>query len=166
VLVYLNTRTFLDARGALAQLVQRALDAKVTVVMLHEQDIERGGGSIRDVIVQTPEVLRLPPYELYNTLAIPLFSSPEHHTVSMWKALSAIDAATGPAAGPFAKLSDTVPYVPRLYKNISRISRGGSPRNLASAASNGNLGRVAPNEESSSDRSSRPSEPLDASPRV
>jgi hypothetical protein len=82
MLVYLNTRTFLDGRNALSQLVQRALDARVTVVMLHEQNPERGGGSIRDIIVQTPKVLRLPPYELYNTLAIPLFSSTEHHTVS------------------------------------------------------------------------------------
>lgn len=145
-LLYLNKRTFLNGSDDLCQLVQQALDADVPVVMLHEQDPARGGGVIRDVILQTPEVLRLPPYQLYNTLAIPLFHTAEHQNVSLWKALSAIGNAAGPSAGSFVKLS-----IPQFAKTFSRLSispRSPSRKKVQLAAETGDATRVMPDESS------------------
>lgn len=144
MLVYLNNRTFLDGRDTLCHLVQQALDANVTLILLHEQDPARGGGSIREIIVQTPEVLRLPPYQLYNTLAIPLFNSPEHHNVSMWKTLTAIGAATSPQARPFAKHSDPVPT---FAKTMFKLYQGAPRTNVAVAAFTADLDPVVPGPE-------------------
>ena len=94
MLLYLTTTTFLDSRGELARIIRRAINLNVTIVMLHEQDPTRGGVSFREIIAQTPRELRLPPFQLYDTLAIPLYPMKEHRRISIRHTIRAIAAAT------------------------------------------------------------------------
>ena len=55
-LLYLNDQTFLDAGGAVARLVQAAMDRRIAIAMVHEQELSCGGCAFRNVIQQTPQV--------------------------------------------------------------------------------------------------------------
>ncbi|EOD23669.1 hypothetical protein EMIHUDRAFT_239307 [Emiliania huxleyi CCMP1516] len=91
-LLYLNDKTFLDAGGAVARLVQAAMDRRIAVAMVHEQDPTCGGVPFRNFFQQTPQVLLQPPYKLFDTVAVPLYPAPEHRTVSLRLALSSMGA--------------------------------------------------------------------------
>ena len=91
-LLYLNDKTFLDAGGAVARLVQAAMDRRIAVAMVHEQDPTCGGVPFRNFFQQTPQVLLQPPYKIFDTVAVPLYPAPEHRTVSLRLALSSMGA--------------------------------------------------------------------------
>ena len=91
-LLYLNDKTFLDAGGAVARLVQAAMDRRIAIVLVHEQDPSCGGRPFRHFIQQTPQVLQRSPYKLYDTVAVPLFPAPEHRTVGLRLALCSMGA--------------------------------------------------------------------------
>ena len=91
-LLYLNNKTFLDAGGAVARLVQAAMDRRIAIAMVHEQDPSFGGVPFRNFFQQTPQVLLQQPYKLFDTVAVPLFPAPEHRTVSLRLALSSMGA--------------------------------------------------------------------------
>ena len=73
LLLYLNDRTFLDEGGTVARLVQTAMDRRITIVPVAEQDPASGGVPFRTFFQQTPQVLQQPPYKLFDTLAVPLY---------------------------------------------------------------------------------------------
>jgi hypothetical protein len=54
--------------------------------MLHEQDPSKGGCPFRRFFEQTPEELQKK-YRLFDTLAVPLYPSPEHRAISLRYAL-------------------------------------------------------------------------------
>ena len=60
--------------------------------MLHEQDPKRGGCPFRTFFDQTPDVLQRR-YRLFDTLAVPLYPSPEHRKVSLRHALRCLGAS-------------------------------------------------------------------------
>jgi len=91
-LLYLNDKTFLDAGGAVARLVQAAMDRRIAITMVHEQDPTCGGVPFRNFFQQTPQVLLQQPYKLFDTVAVPLYPAPEHRTVSRRLALSSMGA--------------------------------------------------------------------------
>jgi len=91
-LLYLNDKTFLDAGGAVARLVQAAMDRRIAIAMVHEQDPIYGGVPFRNFFQQTPQVLLQPPYKIFDTVAVPLYPAPEHRTVSLRLALSSMGA--------------------------------------------------------------------------
>ena len=91
-LLYLNDKTFLDAGGAVARLVQAAMDRRIAIAPIHEQEPARGGVPFRNFLQQTPQVLQQPPYKLFDTVAVPLFLAPEHRNVSLRLALSSMGA--------------------------------------------------------------------------
>ena len=59
-LLYLNDRTFLDAGpgGAVARLVQAAMDRRIAIAMVHEQEPSHGGVPFRNFFQQTPQVIK------------------------------------------------------------------------------------------------------------
>merc|ERR550514_1853618 len=91
-LLYLNDKTFLDAVGAVARLVQAAMDRRIAIAMVHEQDPIYGGVPVRNFFQQTPQVLLQPPYKLFDTVAVPLFPAPEHRKMSRRLVLSSMGA--------------------------------------------------------------------------
>ena len=82
-MLYLNDKTFLDAGGAVARLVQAAMDRRIAIALVHEQEPARGGVPFRSLVQHTPQVLRQPPYTLFDTVAVPLYPSEEHRRVSL-----------------------------------------------------------------------------------
>ena len=92
LLLYLNEKTFLDPGGAVARLVQVAMDRRIAVVLVHEQDPSCGGVPFRNYFQQTPQVLQQQPYKLYDTVAVPLYPAPEHRKVSLRLVLSGMGA--------------------------------------------------------------------------
>ncbi|EOD33181.1 hypothetical protein EMIHUDRAFT_202403 [Emiliania huxleyi CCMP1516] len=93
LLLYLNDKTFLDAGGTVARLVQAAMDRRIAIVLVHEQDPSCGGRPFRHFIQQTPQVLQRSPYKLYDTVAVPLYPSTEHRPVSLHLVLRGMGAA-------------------------------------------------------------------------
>ena len=91
-LLYLNDKTFLDYGGVVARLVQAAMDRRIAIAMVHEQDPSFGGVPFRNFFQQTPRVLLQQPYKLFDTVAVPLFPAPEHRTVSLRLVLCSMGA--------------------------------------------------------------------------
>ena len=91
-LLYLNDKTFLDAGGVVARLVQAAMDRRIAIAMVHEQDPICGGVPFRNFFQQTPQVLLQPPYKLFDTVAVPLYPAPAHRTVSLRLILTSMGA--------------------------------------------------------------------------
>ena len=81
MLVYLNTDTFRST--ALVSLLKRAIENDIHVVMAHETDPAFGGCAFGAFFEACPKELQMAPYSLFNRLAIPLFSTPEHRRVSL-----------------------------------------------------------------------------------
>lgn len=81
LLLYLNKDTFLDADEETARCVRAALKGGIRVVLIHEKDPERGGVPFRVFFANTPEDLMIR-HGLYNTVAVPLYSSPPYRAVS------------------------------------------------------------------------------------
>ena len=92
LLLYLTNRTFLDEGGTVARLVQTAMDRRVPIALVAEQDPGRGGCPFRVCMQQTPQMLQQPPYKLFDTVAVPLYPAPEHRRVSRRLALSSMGA--------------------------------------------------------------------------
>jgi len=90
LLLYLNKDTFSDGdigvKGSVAELVldfmeRKLKGSKLGLVMVHEQDVTKGGCPFRELFEQTPEVL-VKQHRLFDTLAVPLFPSEEYREIS------------------------------------------------------------------------------------
>ena len=92
LLLYLTDRTFLDEDGSVARLVQAAMDRRIVIAPVAEQEPSRGGVAFRQFFQQTPQVLQQQPYKLFDTLAVPLYSSQEHRKVSLRHVLRGMGA--------------------------------------------------------------------------
>lgn len=79
------------------------MDAKVELALVQELDPSRGGCPFNVFLAQTPDILRKPPYKMFDTVAIPLYSSPEHRQISLRHVLKAL-GATSPRATRSRKL--------------------------------------------------------------
>ena len=98
MLLYLNTSTFQDEHAKVSQLVQSAMDSKVPLVLVHEQDTSKGGCPFRCFFDSTPKTLLKPPYKLFDTVATPLFPTTEHRLISLRHILVSM-GATAISAG-------------------------------------------------------------------
>ena len=79
-LLYLNDQTFINDQGALATELRAALEAGLTVAMIHEKDAARGGCDFGNFFQTTPQDLI--DNKLYSALAIAFVSGDAHRTVS------------------------------------------------------------------------------------
>jgi hypothetical protein len=63
-------------------------DAGIDIMLVHEQDSERGWCKFSQFFEQTPQILVDPPYQLYNEMAIPLHTRSEYRIVSLRKIIT------------------------------------------------------------------------------
>jgi hypothetical protein len=87
--------------------ITRAIDAGCTPVLVHEQSGGEGYIRFRQLIQQTPAVLKAAPYSLYDTPATPLYPTPEHRKacmLSVLREMAAIEESRG-TSRRFGRLS-------------------------------------------------------------
>jgi hypothetical protein len=86
-LLYLNRYTFEgddQDKKELTSIIQSCIDdPNITIVLIHEKDVFRGGCEFADFFVKTPEELIKPPNYLFRDIAIPLYASRAYRLVSL-----------------------------------------------------------------------------------
>jgi len=92
LLLYLNDKAFLDSNGTVGELVKQAMDLNISIIPVHEQDAQKGGCGFGVFFDQTPQKLLLPPYKIWDTLAIPLYPAAEHRKISLRHILNSMGA--------------------------------------------------------------------------
>ena len=90
-LLYLNKDTFLYDNGTLKNILKSATKSKIDIILVHEIDVSNGGSDFGLFFKQTPYELIDSPYELYNEIAIPLYSTAEFRAISLFQILRRID---------------------------------------------------------------------------
>ena len=86
LLLYLNESTFHDPLGTVAATIKQAINLNVPIAMAHEQDHAKGGCAFRLIYEQAPRELQLRPYRLFDTMAVALYTTPEHRKTSVARA--------------------------------------------------------------------------------
>jgi len=81
MLLYLNEDSFKDPKGRLKEVVTLLYDENVNIVMVHEQDVDKGQCTFDQIIRQTPNDLVA--RGLYNDIALPLYTRAEYRDVSL-----------------------------------------------------------------------------------
>lgn len=123
LLIYLTKDTFLGSDGVLlADVVQRALNRKIRLVLVHEQEPSKGACAFSVLIGQTPDFLFKPPYKIFDTVAVPLYSSPEHREISLRQVL--MNMGGQQSAGTAHQLVSAylkIPFVQRLLAQQTRL---------------------------------------------
>jgi len=108
LLIYLNERAFTDAGGVVAATVQRAIDAKLPIALVHEQDAERGACVFARYFDQAPDVLQQPPYTLFDRMAVPLYLGAAHREISIRHVMRDLGATpVDKTRHPISRLSPT-----------------------------------------------------------
>ena len=72
-------------------MVTRAMQLKLKVVLVHEQDVEAGGCSFGDFFVQTPKEL-VEKHRLFDIMAVPLYRAPALRKISLRRVLDNMGA--------------------------------------------------------------------------
>jgi len=90
LLLYLNRKTFMDNRHTVRRLVGKAMDRKIPIAPVHEQDTAKGGCAFGIILEQTPQELQK--RKLYKTLAVPLYPMAEHRRISLRRILKSMGA--------------------------------------------------------------------------
>ena len=81
LLIYLNERAFTDAGGVVTATVLRAMDARMPIALVNEQDEERGACVFARYFELAPDVLQQPPYKLFDLVAVPLYPGADHRKI-------------------------------------------------------------------------------------
>eukprot|EP00592_Proboscia_alata_P029406 CAMPEP_0194446598 /NCGR_PEP_ID=MMETSP0176-20130528/128522_1 /TAXON_ID=216777 /ORGANISM="Proboscia alata, Strain PI-D3" /LENGTH=1028 /DNA_ID=CAMNT_0039273333 /DNA_START=1712 /DNA_END=4799 /DNA_ORIENTATION=+ len=109
LLLYLNKDAFDDEKSGkemrTSVLVKKATDFGIQLVLMHEQDPEKGACPFNDFFQLTPSDLLDKPYNIYNTLAIPLHASLEHRRVSLRCILRSMGSSTVKNQDALSKLA-------------------------------------------------------------
>ena len=115
LLIYLNERAFTDAGGVVAATVQRAMDARVPIALVHEQDEERGACVFARYFELAPDVLQQPPYKLFDLVAVPLYSGADHRKI---RSATSISLHLQPLLNPH--LTSPLPPPARSLRHVMR----------------------------------------------
>jgi len=136
LLIYLNERAFTDAGGVVAATVQRAMDARVPIALVHEQDEERGACVFARYFDLAPDVLQQQPYKLFDLVAVSLYPGANHRKISLRHVMRDLGAEPVAEAHLFARLSRA------STSSSSRSSGGGSVLSMGEWSRTGR-GRLA-----------------------
>ena len=136
LLIYLNERAFTDAGGVVAATVQRAMDARVPIALVHEQDEERGACVFARYFDLAPDVLQQQPYKLFDLVAVSLYPGADHRKISLRHVMRDLGAEPVAEAHLFARLSRA------STSSSSRSSGGGSVLSIGEWSRTGR-GRLA-----------------------
>jgi len=89
LLLYLNKKTFCDS--GVADIVKVAKQKGTDIILVHEQDVDKGGCPFSYCFDHTPEELTERPYSIFRDIAIPLFTREEYRKISLQKILHKIE---------------------------------------------------------------------------
>lgn len=96
LLLYLNKFTFDEwesfGQNSTASIIESCINRRIKIILVHEQDEEYGACPFSMFFEQAPSKLYNPPYNLFNELAVPLYSSPEYRKVSLTKIFEKLGA--------------------------------------------------------------------------
>ena len=115
LLIYLNERAFTDAGGVVAATVQRAMDARVPIALVHEQDEERGACVFARYFDLAPDVLQQSPYKLFDLVAVPLYPGADHRKI---RSATSISLHLQPLLNPH--LTSPLPPPARSLRHVMR----------------------------------------------
>jgi len=100
LLLYLNNDIFLDKeQSKTLEIVKMAKNKGICVILVHEQDIDKGGCPFSLIIEKTSTELLDPPFKLFREIAIPLYTRDEYRTISLRLILQKMGATTERSAG-------------------------------------------------------------------
>jgi len=126
LLLYLNKDAFDDEKSGKGMrtsvLVKKATDFGIQLVLMHEQDPEKGACPFNDFFQLTPSDLLDKPYNIYNTLAIPLHASLEHRRVSLRCILRSMGSSTVKNQDAMSKLRNSIgsSELKGMWKDLKR----------------------------------------------
>ena len=84
MLVYLNKMVFQGTDSNLSNSIIRAIEQDIQVVLVHENDTNKGGCAFWEIMEQTPVQLKSKPYSIYsNDIAVSLYSIEEYQRTSL-----------------------------------------------------------------------------------
>jgi len=84
MLVYLNKMPFQGTNTNLSNSIIRAIEQNIQVVLVHENDTNKGGCAFWEIMEQTPVQLKSKPYSIYsNDIAVSLYSIEEYQRTSL-----------------------------------------------------------------------------------
>jgi len=93
LLVYLNHNTFVSQNGRVSDMIKRAYDNKIQIMLIHEKDGNRNGCPFSQFSSTTPLELINRPYLLYKqSIAIPLYTLNVYRIVSLHQILRKMGA--------------------------------------------------------------------------
>eukprot|EP00593_Proboscia_inermis_P015009 CAMPEP_0171309878 /NCGR_PEP_ID=MMETSP0816-20121228/20066_1 /TAXON_ID=420281 /ORGANISM="Proboscia inermis, Strain CCAP1064/1" /LENGTH=438 /DNA_ID=CAMNT_0011793699 /DNA_START=1162 /DNA_END=2478 /DNA_ORIENTATION=+ len=90
LLVYLNKDVFQNDGGGLESILRTAIDMDLKIVLVFEQNPEKGACPFGHFFSVTPQELIDPPYEIFRDIAIPLHVRPQYRNVSLQNILEKI----------------------------------------------------------------------------
>jgi len=99
LLLYLNNGISLDKEGKTLEIVKMANNKGIYIILVHEQDIDKGGCPFSLIIEKTSTELLDPPFKLFREIAIPLYRRDEYRTISLRLVLQRMGATMGKRAG-------------------------------------------------------------------
>jgi hypothetical protein len=122
-LLYLNEHTFQGHdQNELTAIIQSCIDdSEISIVLVHERDIAKGGCDFGDFFVNTPQELFKPPNNLFKDIAIPLYSTEEYRTISLRQILCKMGATV--KSGNSSMMSIMMRSIKTLLLTVR--SRGG-----------------------------------------
>jgi len=94
LLLYLNNATSFNKESKLLEIVKMAKNKGTSIILVHEQDIGKGGCPFSLVIEKTSTELLDPPFKIFREIAIPLYTRDEYRTISLRLVLRRMGATT------------------------------------------------------------------------
>jgi len=94
LLLYLNKDTFCDGKNDITEAVKVAKGKGIGIILVHEQDIDKGGCPFSYFFDHAPQWLIDRPYRIFENVAVPLHSRDEYRKVSLRLILQKMVALT------------------------------------------------------------------------
>jgi len=79
----LNNGISLDKESKTLEIVKMAKNKDICIILVHEQDVGKGGCPFSLIIEKTSTELLDPPFKLFREIAIPLYTRDEYRTISL-----------------------------------------------------------------------------------
>ena len=94
LLLYLNSDISRDKESKTLEIVKMAKNKGTSIILVHEQDIDKGGCPFSLIIEKTSTEMLDPPIKIFREIAIPLYTRDEYRTISLRLILQRMGATT------------------------------------------------------------------------
>jgi hypothetical protein len=109
MILYLNQEVFEhDSEGLLTDMLKRAIDTNIEIILLHELDPKRKGCKFDNFFHQTPIELLEEPYKIYSrSIAVPLHGFEDYRELGLKRVLCKLGAEKV-SEGIFTRMSKSL----------------------------------------------------------